>query len=193
MSAEKLFTVVLAAGKSSRFGSLKQLQNYAGNSLAGRAVRLAEEVCGPRSILVTGKGWKEVSASCAPLRGFMVVNAEYEDGIASSISRGVRSVSSVADAVLLMLADQPLITQEHLQDLIGNWRDSPDSIVASAYAATSGPPVIFPRRDFAQLMALEGDQGARSIIKSSPDRVRLISFEEAALDVDRREDLPADY
>jgi molybdenum cofactor cytidylyltransferase len=193
MSAEKLFTVVLAAGKSSRFGSLKQLQNYAGNSLVGRAVRLAEEVCGPRSILVTGKGWKAVSASCAPLRGFMVVNSEYEDGIASSISRGIRSVSSVADAALLMLADQPLITQNHLQDLIGHWRDSPDSIVASAYAATSGPPVIFPRRDFAQLMALEGDQGARSIIKSSPDRVRLINFEEAALDVDRPEDLPADY
>jgi molybdenum cofactor cytidylyltransferase len=193
MSAESLFTVVLAAGKSSRFGSLKQLQEYAGNSLVGRAVRLAEETCGPRSILVAGKDWKEVAASCAPLRGFMVVNSEYEDGIASSISCGVRAVSSIADAVLLMLADQPLITQEHLQDLVGNWRDSPDSIVASAYAGTSGPPVIFPRRYFAQLMALEGDQGARSIIKSSPDRVRLISFEAAALDVDRPEDLPEDY
>lgn len=192
MSSEKLFAVVLAAGKSSRFGSLKQLQEFAGISLVGAAVRLAEDTCGPRSILVTGNRWKTVSAACSPLSGFMVVNTEYEKGISSSISAGVRCISDTADGVLLMLADQPLITKQHLQDLVDAFRDSPDSIVASAYAGTSGPPIIFPRSKFAELMALSGDQGARSVLKSAQG-VRLISFEDAALDIDRPGDLPANH
>jgi len=189
MKGKSVFAIVLAAGRSSRFGKTKQLENYRGTPLVTRAVRLAEAVCGPRSVLVAGNDWQRVSEICAPLAGFYVINTRFADGLATSIECGTRSVAEFADAALLLLADQPLITSAHLQLMVDTWKESQDSIIASAYAETTGPPVIFPRRDFAGLMRLRGDTGARSIIKANEERVKLVAFEPAALDIDRQSDL----
>jgi CTP:molybdopterin cytidylyltransferase MocA len=190
MSDGNVFAVVLAAGQASRFGATKQLALYDDAPLVTRAVRLAESVCGPRTILVAGHDWAAVTSVCAPLQGYFVLNGEYAEGMASSIAAGVAAVAGVADAILLLLADQPLITPAHLRTLTGCWQKSPDSIVASAYAATSGPPLIFPRQDFAALQALRGDRGAHSIIEAAADRVLQVELSGAALDIDRPEDLP---
>jgi molybdenum cofactor cytidylyltransferase len=189
MNGKSIFTVVLAAGLSSRFGKTKQLEKYQGVPLVTRSVRLGEAVCGPNTVLVAGNDWQRVTDICAPLAGFFVVNPRFADGLASSIECGIRSVAEVADAVMLLLADQPLITSAHLQELMNTWQSSPESIVASAYAGTTGPPVIFPQRDFADLVRLHGDRGARAIIDANRERVKVIVFEAAALDIDRQSDL----
>jgi molybdenum cofactor cytidylyltransferase len=189
MKGKSVFAVVLAAGQSSRFGKTKQLEKYQGVPLVTRSVRLGEAVCGPNTVLVAGNDWQRVTDICAPLAGFFVVNPRFADGLASSIECGIRSVAEVADAVMLLLADQPLITSAHLQELMNTWQSSPESIVASAYAGTTGPPVIFPQRDFADLVRLRGDRGARAIIDANRERVKVIVFEAAALDIDRQSDL----
>jgi len=189
MKGKSVFAVVLAAGQSSRFGKTKQLEKYQGIPLVSRSVRLGEAVCGSNTVLVAGNDWRRVTDICAPLAGFFVVNPRFADGLASSIECGIRSVAEVADAVMLLLADQPLITSAHLQVLLDTWQSSRESIVASAYAGTTGPPVIFPRRDFADLMRLSGDRGARSMIDANRERVKVIVFEPAALDIDRQSDL----
>ena len=189
MKGKSVFAVVLAAGQSSRFGKTKQLEKYQGIPLVTRSVRLGEAVCGSSTVLVAGNDWQRVTDICAPLAGFFVVNPGFADGLASSIECGIRSVAEVADAVMLLLADQPLITSAHLQMLLDTWQSSRESIVASAYAGTTGPPVIFPRRDFADLIRLSGDRGARSMIDANRERVKVIVFEPAALDIDRQSDL----
>jgi len=189
MSQDAIFAVVLAAGSSTRFGRTKQLEQFAGMSLAAGAVHTAESVFGTRTVLVAGKDWQAVAASCAPLAGFFVVNSDYEDGLASSIACGVRSVAESADAILLMPADLPLVTVEHLTKLKNAWIDSPQSIVASEFEDTLGPPIVFPRADFDALMQLSGDRGARPIIDANKDRVQSIVCEEAAFDIDHPEDL----
>ena len=193
MSEKRVFSVVLAAGMASRFGATKQLQDYRGMPLVTRAVRLAEQVCGADSLLVVGMDWAAVAAAAAPLQGFFTINADFEQGLATSISCAIERICDKADAVLLLLADQPLITTAHLQDLLAACNDSDDAIVATAYAGTSGVPAIFPRRDFAALTALRGDRGARSIIEAAGDRLRLIEFEDASVDIDRPENLPPAY
>lgn len=185
--------MVLAAGKASRFGATKQLQDYRGMPLVTRAVRLAEEVCGADSVLVVGKDWPAVASAAAPLQGFFTINSDFGQGLATSISCGIKSICEKADAVLLLLADQPLITAAHLQDLIAARSNSADTIVATTYAGASGVPAIFPKRDFDALAKLQGDRGARSIIESSGDRVLLVEFEDASVDIDRPEDLPSAY
>ena len=154
-----------------------------------RAVRSAEDLCGPRTLLVTGNDWRNVTAACEPVQGFITHNPRYADGMSSSIAHGVRGVCHVADAILLLLADQPLIGIEHLRSLTDAWAASPGSICASAYAGTEGPPVIFPASCFAQLMALQGDRGAKAVIDSSDAPVITIPCEDAAIDIDTPEDL----
>jgi len=189
MSGKSLFAVVLAAGASRRFGATKQLATYDGMALVARAMRCAEAVCGNRSVLVTGNDWQSVAAACEPLAGFMVCNTEYRDGLAGSICAGVGAVRESASAVMLTLADQPLVTPTHLGRLAARWRTAPDHIVASGYAGTVGPPVIFPHHCFADLMALRGDSGARQVIDANRDRLIVIDYEAAATDIDRPEDL----
>ena len=193
MSGQAIFAIVLAAGASTRFGRTKQLEPFEGVPLVADAVRKAESVCGARTVLVTGKDWREVAAACEPLAGFFLVNSDYEQGLASSIACGVRSVAGSADALLLMLSDLPLVTAEHLENLTTAWMESPQSIVASQFEDTLGPPVVFPRTDFGSLLELEGDRGARPVIDANRDRVIAIACEEAAFDIDRPEDLAGIY
>jgi CTP:molybdopterin cytidylyltransferase MocA len=189
MPEHSLFAVILAAGQGHRFGSTKQLAEFQGESLVHRAVRLAETVCGERSVLVVGKDWRKVLASCGPQQGFFVRNENHESGMAGSIACGVACVAEVADAVLLMMADQPLITTDHVQAMIDRWRDTPEEIVVSEYSGVQGPPVIFPQRCFEQLIGLEGDQGARSVLVDDDCVVTGIACDAAAFDIDTPEDL----
>lgn len=189
MTDPGLFAIVLAAGESRRFGSTKQLAPHAGRALVAHATGAAESVCGRHTLLVAGNEWRNVAAACAELQGFLVVNTAFREGLSTSIRAGVASLPGVADAVLLMLADQPLVTESHLRTLVGKWRESPDSIVASAYADALGPPVIFPRRFFASLKALRGDRGAKPVIDTNSDCVIAVECAAAAHDIDRPEDL----
>jgi len=189
MSEHAVFAVVLAAGESTRFGSTKQLTEFAGETLVGRAVRLAEDVCAERTVLVVGSDWKRVLAACRPVRGFFVRNDNYKSGMASSIACGVNSVAHSAAAVLLLMADQPLVTAEHLSSLISEWRGASNEIVISEYSDVKGPPVVFPAHCFDSLMKLEGDQGARSVLSDTKYPVRGLAFEAAAVDIDTPEDL----
>lgn len=188
MPEKRLFAIVLAAGASQRFGSVKQLQEINGIPLVRRAVRLGENLCGARTVLVAGHESSAVVDACAPLRGFFVHNSQYRKGLSTSIASGIRAVASTADAVLLLLADQPLVTPAHLDRLAAAWSEEPGSIVATAFAETLGPPAIFPRRYFEELCALKGDSGARALLSTAARRVE---FENAAVDVDTPADLDA--
>ena len=145
-----VFAVVLAAGTASRFGRTKQLEVLEGKTLVGRAMSVARSVCGIRSVLVVGHDSGPVVDAAGEL-GYVVVNDHYEDGIGGSIAAAVRAVSHVADAILLTLADQPLVTAAHLESLIEAWSGDDDEIVATSFADALGPPVLFPPGAFGTL------------------------------------------
>lgn len=189
MGEERIFAIVLAAGESRRFGSMKQLALVDGQALVARAMRAAEQACGQRTLLVAGNEWQQVASAAAPLTGFLIINEAFGQGLSASIRQAIRSINELAGAALLMLADQPLVDHAHLANLVSRWRASPSSIIASAYAGTNGPPVIFPRRFFPQLVALKGDNGAKSVLASNRDSVLTVQFEPAAVDIDTPEDL----
>ena len=184
-----LYSLVLAAGSADRFGAPKQLARYQGQSLVRRMLHLARQTTGTRSVLVVGAEWQRVVEECRTEVPFVVRNERYESGMASSIACGIRSIKPVADAVLILLADQPLITIDHLSSLQEAWLMSPASIVATQFDGTSGPPVIFPASCFDALLTLQGDRGARSIIENNEDTVVKVAFEDAAIDIDTPEDL----
>jgi len=191
MESKHLYALVLAAGSAQRFGASKQLANHDGEPLVYRAMRLAESVCAERSILVAGSDWQRVLQAASHLQGFFIRNESFDTGMAESIACGVRAVTDIADAVLLLLADQPLISTAYLQQMMIAWNGSDSQIICSEFANTVGPPAIFPACYFDELMSLEGDKGARSLLEAHRQQVMGIPCDAAATDVDTVEDLAA--
>ena len=184
-----VFAIVLAAGSASRFGSSKQLALIDGIPLVQRTALVAAEVCGDNTVLVTGHNRQAVSEACSPLRGFLVVNEDYADGLGTSLAKAVRSVRHTAQAIIVLLADQAMVTAQHVQALCDAWTGADNEIVATAYANTTGAPVLFPRGCFDDLVALQGDSGGRHLLADERFQVKTIVFEPAAIDIDTPDDL----
>jgi len=187
----KVFAAILAAGRSTRFGTTKQLATVRGAPLVRRATAATQQVCGDKLITVIGHDMAGVLAALGDDSGFVVVNEDYDSGLASSIVRAVNACRDDAAALLLMLADQPLVTAEHLNNLLDEWSGRDDEIVASAYAGTVGPPALFARGVFTDLMRLSGDAGARALLEDERFALKTVLFEPAATDIDTVTDLDA--
>ena len=186
---QNIFVLVLAAGQSQRFGATKLLEEFGGRPLLQHALAAGQEACPGRVCLVTGHASEEMAKASVGLADQIVLNDNYESGIGSSIARGVSHLINDAAAVIILLADQPLITGAHLKEIMKRWKDDPDTIVATHFSGVDGPPVLFGQRFFGQLSKLEGDTGAKQILRAWPDAVRSIDFEPAAVDIDTAGDL----
>lgn len=162
----RVVAIVLAAGSSTRLGRPKQTIVVGDETLLQRAARIARSVA-DEVIVVTDQ-----------------LNPDAAEGIASSIRTGVRLAGHDA-RILITLCDQPLITAEHLRSLLE--ADAP--IVATGYAGIAGAPAVFAPSLVPDLLALYGDRGARVVIEAHRDMARVIPFEDAAVDIDREDDL----
>ena len=188
-AGDRLYAIVLAAGASTRFGSPKQLVRIGGRPLLHAVVTRAAEVTGNALIVVLGAGAAELAPLLKHSPGSVVVNRHWREGLASSIRTGVARLPATCAGVMLLLADQAAVTSDDLRRLAGTWRRRPQCIVAALYAGTTGAPAIFPRSAFAELAALRGDSGARSVLRRSTDRVIRVPMPGAELDIDTPEDL----
>jgi len=190
-TGDRLYAIVLAAGASTRFGSPKQLVRIGGRPLLHTVVARAAEVTGNALIVVLGAGAGELAPLLKHSPGSVVVNRQWREGLASSIRAGVARLPATCAGVLLVLADQAAVTTDDLKRLAGSWRRRPQCIAAALYAGTAGAPAIFPRSSFAELAALRGDSGARTLLRRSADRLVRVPMPAAELDLDTPEDLLA--
>jgi len=186
-----LYAVVLAAGASTRFGSVKQLARVAGRPLLHIAVSHTVEVTGGAVIVVLGAHATEIVPLLAHSPASVVINRDWREGIGSSIRAGIGRLPAACTGVMLVLADQAAVTAEDLQRLASAWRRQPDYVAAAVYSGRMGAPAIFPRSRFSELTELRGDAGARILLQRNPDRVVRVPMERAAFDIDAPEDLLA--
>ena len=186
-----VFALVLAAGSAGRFGANKLLQSLGDGPLLKRALLAANAAFGGRVVLVTGPDATRVSDAAAGLTDRVVLNPDYAAGIGTSIATGVRACRADSDAIVVMLADQPLVTADHLHALEDEWGGKPGRIVASAYAGTNGPPALFGSTHFDALSLLSGDRGARAVVETNAQAVVTVAFEPASIDIDTPSDLEA--
>jgi molybdenum cofactor cytidylyltransferase len=175
----KLWTIVLAAGGSSRLGQPKQFVRWHGRTLLARIVAIAEHATPGRVIVVVGAGRarsRAVVHRCTP-RAVVVANSQWRNGMSSSL------------AALLLTVDQPLITARHLQRLIGRWSRRPNCAAAASYDNRIGVPAILTRQVWRAAQHASGDVGAREILRRNENRVTKVALPEAAIDVDTPKDL----
>jgi molybdenum cofactor cytidylyltransferase len=185
--------IILAAGASRRLGQPKQLVSLAHETLLGRTVRMARDAGADPVLVVLGAHRDEI-VSRVDLKGIhSIFNSDWEQGIASSIHAGIvalRKRVPDAIAVMLLVCDQPRLTVEHLRGLIDIFDGQPRQvIVASAYAGIAGIPAIFPACEFAALLELRGDEGARRLLRAPQCPLVTVSFADGDIDVDTPEDL----
>lgn len=171
--------VVLAAGASRRLGRPKQTVVLGGETLVERAVRMAFEAGLSPVIVVVRDGW----ITGLRERGCeVVVNVHADEGMASSIRCGVERASDLhVDGVVVMACDQVALRAEHLRSLVGEG----GRVTGSGYAGRVGIPAYFPAASFVDLLELQGDVGARALLRGAAAVVE----ESLALDVDTEADL----
>ena len=184
---QRVSCVVLAAGPGTRFGGDKLLAKLHGMTLIERAL---DAVPAGRLSQVVVVGGSEQVLALARERGFVAVPNELpEEGISRSIRLGVQALE-VCDAVLFMVADQPLLRQSRICDLLDEAQKWPESILALSQKGRKGNPCLFPAEFASELLALSGDQGGSAVMQRHPSRVRLVEASpEELFDVDTPEAL----
>lgn len=179
---------ILAAGQSQRFGDQDKLATMLGEQMLGLHVAqsLTSFVCERRVVVAPS------NHACAPewtrLGYEIVANDQGADGQAVSVALAAKAAQQAgASALLICLADMPFITATIIADLMIKFEQHDRAEIAAASAGQQPmPPAIFPAHHFAALASLEGDKGARELLKTAH---RLDINGHHMLDIDTPEDL----
>ncbi len=178
--------IVLAAGRSTRMGGPnKLLETISGKPLVRIA---AEQALASRAhpvVVVTGHERARVEAALAGLDVRLVHNPDYAEGLSTSVKAGLAALPPEAEAAIVCLGDMPQVTSALIDRLIGAFDPERNALVVlPTFSGKRGNPVLWSRRFFPELMALEGDVGARHLIGAYPEVVTEVSVENAAAMVD---------
>lgn len=180
---DRIALVLLAAGHSRRFNDGDKLaEPFLDKPLAFHVVTAFEAIPFLTRIAVVSDTTLDFAA-----RGYQVVeNPDPSLGQARSLCHGVTAAQEAgADAVLVALADMPRVTAGHVYRLCDGF-DGPGAIVASSDGVQPTPPVLFGKDRFADLMRLDGDRGARELIKGGH---HVVAGPGELVDVDTQDDL----
>ena len=143
-------------------------------------------------VVVTGFAWEEVQASLAGLEVSFAHNPDYAQGMASSLCRGLASLPGDVEAAAVLLADMPWIDAGHIDRLSAAFDPARARIVVPVKDGRRGNPVLWPREFFAEMQTLEGDIGARDVLRRHAQRIDAVAFDDDAIfaDVDTPAALP---
>jgi molybdenum cofactor cytidylyltransferase len=196
LKAMTMAAIILAAGASRRLGRPKQLVRIAGEALLARTLRTLRTAGASAFdpiVVVLGAHHEIITANVDLSHAHPVMNPNWEQGIATSIHAGIHSLlqlSPEATAALMLVCDQPRLTTEHLRGLIEAHEQADEAaIVASQYAGAAGIPAIFPASQFANLLRLQGDTGARYLLRDPACPMITVQFEGGEIDIDTPSDL----
>jgi molybdenum cofactor cytidylyltransferase len=183
--------VILAAGESSRLGSPKQLLKYSGVPLLQHAAEAAQSSNVANVLVVLGAHADVINDALNNAAVNTIVNTEWKEGMASTIRCGLQTLVEMhpkLEAVIFMVADQPFVSADLLNNLVDMYRKEQHSIVASKYETTFGTPVLFGKQFFPELLQLTGDVGAKSLVRKYMNEAAFVSFPNGEIDIDTVED-----
>ena len=128
-------------------------------------------------VVVTGTDRAAVEAELQSFDVRVCYNKNYKKGISSSIRSGLQNIQKETDAALILLADQPNLGAEIINQFIEKFQQN-QKIVAGRYKETICNPVLFPRIFFEELKTLKADFGAKSILQKHADKLVTVDIPE---------------
>ncbi|QNL50161.1 nucleotidyltransferase family protein [Olivibacter sp. SDN3] len=181
--------IIIAAGMSRRLGTLKQLLSFKGNSLLMNTVLTAKQVKTGVTVVVLGAQAELLKKQIRAVELDVLVNGQYQEGMASSIRCGVQHVANrykKVEGVVIMVCDQPYVDHTHVEALIEKSELTNAKVVASTYAGRKGVPAFFAKDMFPVLAELKGDIGAKYILRRRRG-VATVAFPLGHIDIDTKE------
>jgi molybdenum cofactor cytidylyltransferase len=182
--------IILAAGRSSRMGRNKLLLDLDGKPILCHAVDHALGAGLSEIVVVSGHQASKVREALGDRAVKMIEAREHKLGMSASIKAGIRALGPKTEAALVMLGDMPQVSPPLIKRLIAAYNPLEGrSIVVPTVDGKRGNPVLFDRRYFDEMLALEGDVGARHLIGAHDDQVAELAVDDAAVftDVDTPE------
>lgn len=187
---EKIAIIIVAAGASTRMKEAKQLLPLGKTTMLGQVIKHAGASNADEVITVLGSNFNTIKAEVEEEKTKIIQNKNWEEGLGSSISTGMKWVveQNNYSAVIILLADQPLIDTGYINLLIKTYKLNPEKIVATKYPKSLGVPVIFPATYFQELQALKDDEGAKELLKSNLKEIIPLNAANKTFDVDDKDD-----
>ncbi len=180
--------VVLAAGRSDRMGKNKLLLRLGGKRLIDHNLDALEASNIDEIVVVLGHEPEGSIAALKPRLNHIriVINEEYEDGMSSSLKTGLNQTKN-ADAVLLVLGDQPILDYKLINEMIKIMEDKilRALIVSPVHEGKKGHPLLFSKELFIEIMNLKKNETIRDIVHKHSDALIMIESDEWTLtDID---------
>jgi molybdenum cofactor cytidylyltransferase len=189
----RVAALLLAAGRGTRMGGPnKLLEEIHGKAIVRRA---AEALAGSKAspvVAVTGHEGERVAKALAGLAITRVNNADYADGLSTSLKAGIAALPPASDAVVIALGDMPDVTGALIDRLIAAIDPARGALIAvPTREGRRGNPVVWSRRFFEDLAKIEGDIGARHLIAQHNEAVVEVAVDDEAAfhDIDTPEAL----
>lgn len=192
-TAPRIAALILAAGRSTRYGgSNKLLAELDGIAIVRRVAQAALASRARPVVVVTGHQQERVAEALKGLDVRLVHNRNYAKGLSTSLKTGIGALPAQVDGAVVCLGDMPRIEANHIDRLIAAFAPKEGRLIAlPLHNGKRGNPVLFGSALFAEMMEAEGDTGARHIIGSHADEVAEVDLGTDAIfaDVDTPEAL----
>ena len=165
---KKIGCLLMAAGNSTRFATNKLMAEFQGKPLIRHALEAVPKAWLSRVVVVTQY---PTIGQMAREYGFEVIENDHPEwGAAYTVRLGTQAMHE-CNAIIYMVADQPLLDSASLERVIETWRGHPCNIVAAAHDGVPGNPCIFPREFYGELESLQGDVGGKAVIHKNKEKL----------------------
>lgn len=184
----RVAAILLAAGKSRRMGSCKQLLPLGETTVICRCLDALVKGGIEELVVVISEEGQDVSAAVGAYPARIAVNPDADGDMASSIRAGRDAVSADVSGVIISLCDYPLVSSATIAGLIREHQSQPDRIIIPCCNGKRGHPLLFPRSVLDQLSA---DMILRDLIRKHPQQISQIETGDQGILIDM--DTPEDY
>ena len=176
--------ILLAAGESRRMGKPKQLMPFGKSTILEQAIDnlLSSKI--NEVIVVLGHRAEDMIKAIATRPVKIAINPVYHQGMSTSIVTGLSLIDDKTQAVMLVLADQPLVDSKTINRLIEEFCKHNKGIIVPVYQGRKGHPVIFSTKYKKELLGLTGDIGGKQIINQHPDDILEVAVDSESINID---------
>ncbi len=188
----RVTAVVLAAGESDRMGHTKQLLPWGDTTILGQVIANIQASAVHEIVVVSGHEQQAVAGVAAKAGVRTVYNPDYQAGeMLSSLQLAVGKLPTNREAVLVMLADQPLVGPEIINHLLEEYWRGGGELIAPTFQGQRGNPVLIGRDYFSELLALPLGEAPRTLLRAHAETLKLVAVDSAGILHDM--DTPGQY